>query len=412
MANTIKSLSAGDITKKALSILHNKLVFTKTINKEYDDRFAKSGAKNGGTLLIREPNQFTVRSGAIINTQDVTESTQTLSVATQRGVDVNFSSVELTMSMDNFSDRILKPAMSRLAAEIDSIILTGCYKNIYNHVHGSGVATTYTTSTLSDVNASRAKLSKGLAPVGDRYILHESLSMNQIISDSKALFQPASEVARQYSQGLIGTAAGYTFHETEMMPTFTQGSNTDAAAGTVDTAGIVDGTATIPVLGALGAGTWTEGQTFTVAGVYAVNPETKAAYAHLQQFVVTAATTCVTSAVTLAVSPTPYSTGAKQNIVISTASTSAAIITETSGGSGTASTAYVQGLAFHKDAFTMVTADLEMPKGVDFAAREVFDGISLRIVRNYDIVNDKFPCRIDVLFGYKTIRPEWACRLG
>ncbi len=364
-------------------------------------------------MLIREPNQFTVRSGAILDTQDVTESTQTLTVATQRGVDVNFSSQELTLSMDNFSDRILKPAISRLAAEIDSIIITGSYKDVYNHVHGSGVASTYTTSTLSDVNAARAKLSKGLAPRGDRYLLHESLAMNQIISDSKALFQPASEVARQYAQGLIGTAAGFTFHETEMIPTHTQGSALDSATPTADTALMVNGGTTIAINGwGPASGTIKAGQVFTVAGVFAVNPETKTAYAHLQQFVVTAATTCVSSDVTLAVSPTIYVSGAKQNCVVSTASTSAAVLSETAGGSGTASTAYAQGLAYHKDAFTMVTADLEMPKGVDFAAREVYDGISLRIVRNYDIVNDKFPCRIDVLFGYKTLRPEWACRLG
>lgn len=411
MANTIKTLSAGDITKKALSILHNKLTFTKTINKEYDDRFAKSGAKNGGTLLIREPNQFTVRSGAIMDTQDVTESTQSLTVATQRGVDVNFSSQELTLSMDNFSDRILKPAMSRLAAEVDSVIISGAYKRIYNHVHGSGVASTYTTSTLSDVNAARAKLSKGLAPSGDRYILHESLAMNQIISDSKALFQPSSEIARQYSQGLIGTAAGFTFHETEMIPTHTQGSATDTTAPTVDTADLTNGATTIPVKSWLASGTITEGQVFTIAGVKASNPETKVAYAHLQQFVVTAATTCVTSAVTLAVSPTIYISGPKQNVVISTASTSAALLTETAGGSGTADTAYAQGLAYHKDAITMVTADLELPKSGE-SSRQIFDGISIRYWRGDDIVNDKHPCRIDVLFGYLVTRPEWACRLG
>jgi hypothetical protein len=109
MSNTIKTLSAGDITRKALDILHNHLIFCKTINREYDDRFARTGAKNGGTLLIRNPNQFTVRSGAVMDTQDLDETTQPLVVATQRGVDVNFSSYELTMSLDDFADRILNP---------------------------------------------------------------------------------------------------------------------------------------------------------------------------------------------------------------------------------------------------------------------------------------------------------------
>src|SRR3972149_186800 len=122
MSNTLKTLAAGDITRKALAVLHNKLTLTKTIDKQYDDRFAVSGAKNGGSLLIREPNQFTVRDGAVMDTQDVTESTQTLTVATQKGVDINFSSAELTLSLDDFSDRILTPAMSRLAADVDSTI--------------------------------------------------------------------------------------------------------------------------------------------------------------------------------------------------------------------------------------------------------------------------------------------------
>src|SRR3972149_11890601 len=122
MPNTIKTLSDGDIVRKALLVLHNNLIFTKSINRQYDDRFAVAGAKNGGTLLIREPNQFTVRTGAVMDTQDVTETTQTLTVATQKGVDINFSSAELTLSLDDFSDRILTPAMSRLAADIDSTI--------------------------------------------------------------------------------------------------------------------------------------------------------------------------------------------------------------------------------------------------------------------------------------------------
>src|SRR3989304_1424552 len=123
MANTIKTLSSGDITRKALAILHNNLVFTKMINKQYDDRFALSGAKNGGTLLIREPNQFTVRTGAVMDTQDVTESTPTLTLATQKGGDINFSSVELTLSLDDFADRILTPAMSRLAADVEATVI-------------------------------------------------------------------------------------------------------------------------------------------------------------------------------------------------------------------------------------------------------------------------------------------------
>ncbi len=409
MGNTIKTLGDGDITRKALAIFHNNLVFCKNVNRQYDNRFEKSGALNGGSLLIREPNQFTVRSGAVMDVQDVTESTQTLTVATQRGVDINFSSLELTLSMDDFASRILEPAMSRLAAEVDSICITQFYKDVYNHVN-----TTFGTAPdLQDIQSARAKLSKGLAPTGNRFMLMESLGMNAVVHAGRAIFSPSDAISRQYNTGIMGHAHGFEFYETEMIPTHTQGTYADTDTGIVNTStGITSGTATIAITSCTTSGTLTEGQVFTVAGVFAVNPETKARYAHLQQFIVTTAVTASGGTVTPAVSPTPISSGAKQNIEIVSAGASKAVLTETVGGSGTLSTGYPQHLGFHRDAFTLVTADLEMPKGADMAAREVFDGISLRLWRDGDIVNDKFPCRIDVLFGFKTLRPEWAVRLS
>ncbi len=408
MSNTIKTLTAGDITRKALAILHNNLVFTKTINREYNDRFARSGAKNGGYLEIREPNQFTVRSGAIMDTQDVTESTQQLVLSTQRGVDINFSSVELTLSLDDFADRILKPAMSRLAAEVDKLVIANCYPYVYNFEN-----TTFGTKpVLSDVLAARSLLSKGLAPSTDRVCMTDSLAANAIITAGYQVFNPASEISKQYEQGLLGNVYGFKFYESEMTPTHTNGSRVETSC-MCDTSGtgIVSGDATVTLQHVILAETWNAGDVFTIAGLYAVNPETKATYAHLQQFAVTTKVTVASSASqAFEVSPTPITSGAKQNCVIVTA-TASAVVLVSSGGSGVASTGYVNSLAYHKDAFTFVTADLEMPNGVDFAARENFDGISLRIVRQYDVINDKFPCRIDVLFGSKTLRPEWACRI-
>ena len=344
-----------------------------------------------------------------MDVQDVTESTQTLTVATQKGVDINFSSIELTLSMDDFSERILEPAMTRLAAEVDKDVITGCYRDVYNHVN-----TTFGTApVLLDVQSARAKLSKGLAPAGNRFMLMESLGMNSVVNAGTALFNPSSEISRQYNTGLVGHAHGFEFYETEMIPTHTQGTYADTDAGIVNTStGITSGTATIAITSMTSAATLTNGQVFTVADVYAVNPETKARYKHLQQFVVTADITATTTNVTPAVSPTPITSGAKQNVELVSAGASKAVLTETVGGSGTLSTGYPQHMAFHRDAFTLVTADLEMPKGADMAAREVYDGISLRLWRDGDITNDKFPCRIDVLYGFKTIRPEWACRLS
>ena len=334
MGNTIKTLEAGDITREALAILHNNLIFTKTINKQYDNRFAVSGAKNGGVLLIREPNQFTVRSGAVIDTQDVTESTQTLTLATQRGVDVNFSSVELTLSMDDFSTRILTPAMSRLAAEVDSINIGVAYKGVYNHVPGTFGAAT----KLADVNSARAKLAQGLAPLGDRSCVLEALGMNSVISDSKALFNPSSEIARQYNLGLIGQVAGFNFFETEMVPVHTNGSRTDTTPVVNTSTGITTGSTTISMTAFASATTYKQGDVFTIADVFAVNPETKDVYPHLQQFSVLADATASTTSMSVTVTPTPITSGAKQNIELVSAAASKAVLNLTVGGSGAAST--------------------------------------------------------------------------
>lgn len=403
MSNTIKTLTAGDITRKALSILHNELVFTKTINKQYNDRFARTGAKNGGYLEIREPNQFTVRTGAIIDVQAVTEATQQLVLSTQKGVDVEFSSAELTLSMDDFSDRILQPAMARLAAEVDATTIANCYPYVYNFEN-----TAFGTKpVLADILACRARLNQCLAPKSDRNAMVDSLAANAIITDSKSLFHAASEIERQYSQGALGEVGGFRFYESEMTPVHTNGSRDDTTP-IVDLASISNGDTTLTTTGA--DGTVKKGDVFTIAGVYAVNPETKVPYAHLQQFAYTADHTNDATDV-YSITPTIYKSGAKQNVYCASWSGNAAIVNVAAGGSGTASTAYTNSLLYHKDAFTFVSADLEMPQGVDFAARKVIDGISLRIVRNYDINNDTFPCRIDVLFGGKAIRPEWAVRM-
>lgn len=387
------------------------LEITTLIEHMDDDRFARSGAKNGGTLLIREPNQFTVRSGQVMDTQDITESTQTLTLATQRGVDINFSSVELTLSLDDFAERILRPAMSRLAAEVDSIVINNTYGSVYNIVS----AATNIEMALPELRAARAKINMGLAPMGDRNLMCNSLAANSIMSVGQAFVQPASAIARQYERGLIGDIYGFKFYETETVPVHTNGLRTDATP-TVNlvaaTTSIENGDATVTMTTGTTASTVTYGDGFTIAGLYAVNPETKQRYGHLQQFSVTTATTLSAAAKELAVSPTPYLTTAKQNMEVVTSSATAAVIMGTGAiVFGSLSLTGAHNLAYHRDAFTAVFADLEMPKGVDFAAREVFDGISLRIVRQYDVVNDKFPCRIDVLFGYKCIRPEWACRI-
>lgn len=405
MSNTIKTLTAGDITRKALSILHNKTPFLQSINRQYDDRFARSGAKNGGYLEIRLPNEFTVRTGATMNAQDVTERTTQMVLATQKGVDINFSNVELTLSLDDFSERILEPAMTRLAADVQKTIIDGVYPYVAHFEN-----TTFGTKpVLADVLACRAKLQQSLAPTENRHCMVDALAANAIITDGKSLFHAASEIERQYKEGALGRIAGIDFYESELTPVHTNGSRDDTTP-IVDLTSISNGDTTLTTTGIDNAATIKAGDVFTIAGVYDVNPETKVAYPHLKQWSVVADKTCDGTDV-LTLGQTIYKSGANQNCYCASWSGNAALVFVAAGGSGTASTAYTNSIIYQKDAFAAVFADMEMPQGVDFAARKVVDGISLKIVRDYDINNDKFPCRIDVLFGYKALRPEWAVRM-
>lgn len=392
MANS--PLTPTEVTREALRILHQKLNFVGSIDRQYDSRFANEGAKIGDTLKIREPNQYTVTTGKALTTQDTVETSISLQVQTQKHVGMNFSTAELTMSIDDFSKRIIDPAMSVLAANIEYDAMT-MYQDVYNSVWDSAGDLAYT-----DVLDGRVLIQRGLAPTSDRTANLNSQDMVDVIKDTKTLFNDQAQLSKQYKEGFMGRAAGFDFMENTMWPGHTTGSENGSYVVNTST-GITSGTATITTTG--GSGTLSVGDVFTVAGVYSVHPETKVSTGELQQFVVTSA---VSGAGAWAVSPTPVTSGAKQNITIVSAGAGKAVTV-----AGTASTAHRTSLIYQKEAFTFATADLLMPKGVDFARREVLDGISLRLVRQYDINNDNLPCRVDVLYGYKTLRPQFAARL-
>jgi len=392
MSNTILTPTA--VTREALRILHQKLNFIGTIDRQYDDSFAKKGAKIGTTLKIREPNQYTVRTGKTIDVQDTAEASQNLTVATQKGVDMTFSSAELTMSLDDFSKRILDPALSVLAANIEYDAMS-MYKDVYNSVWHSAAGATY-----AELLDGRVLMQRGLAPLGDRTANLNPQDMIDLVKDTKTLFNDQSQIAKQYKEGFMGRAAGFDFMENTLWPGHTRGS-ADTAYIVNTSTGITSGTATITTTA--GSGTVAVGDVYTVAGVYSVHPETKVSTGVLQQFVNTEAQTTTGA---WPVSPTPITSGAKQNVTIVSAGASKAVTFF-----GTLSDPLTTSLLYQKEAFTFVTADLDMPNGMDFARREVLDGISMRVIRGYDINNDMFPTRIDVLYGYKTVRPQFASRL-
>lgn len=394
MANSLLTPTA--VTREALRILHQKLTFVGGINRQYDDSFAKSGAKIGDSLKIRLPNQYTVRTGAPLSTQDVSESSVTLQVATQKGVDLNFTSDDLTLDIDDFRKRILEPAIAVLAANIESDAYS-MYKDVYQMVNSDGSAITF-----KNIMEARKKLVDSLTPMDDSCCVTLSTDHNVDLVDAlKGLFHDDAAIKQQYRDGIMGRTAGFTFFETTHATDHTTGTSADG-----DTSYNVNGSgqtgASLTVDG--GTTTFLKGDVITIAGCNAVHPETKADLGVLKQFVVTADSGA--SATSLAISPSITVTGGGQNV--SASPTDNGAISKVGGGNGaTLNTS----MAFHKDAFALVTADLVMPNGVDFAARENFEGISMRIIRDYDINSDQFPCRLDVLYGYKAIRPELACRI-
>lgn len=394
-------LTINMITREALRVLHQKLNFVGSINREYDSSFAKDGAKIGDTLRIRLPNQYVTRTGPTLSANTDTEERQvSLQVATQRGVDLNFQSTELTLSLDDFSSRILEPAMAQLAASIEADALT-MYQDVSQSNWNGGSA-----ATLARVLQGRKLMQDSLAPLNDRTALLNTQDNVDLVDSLKGLFQDSTNIAKQYREGYMGRTAGFDFAENTLLPRHTRGA-ANAAYTTSTLVAVLPVTSTTPVSAitvATGTGAMNKGDVFTIGNVFSVHPETKVSTGVPQQFVVTA--NYAGGAGSVQISPAIVMAGGSQNVVIPTTSATAAITF-----AGTASTAVGTSLVYQKDAFTFATADLVMPKGVDMAAREVFDGISMRIVRQYDINNDRFPCRLDVLYGYKTIRPQLAARL-
>lgn len=398
MPNTI--LTPVKVTREALRILHQKLNFVGSITRDYDDSYAQKGAKIGDTLKVRLPNQYVVRTGATLSAQDTTEQTVDLKVQTQKGVDLNFTSVDLTLSLDDFSERILQPAMAGLAAAIEADALS-MYKDVYQQVNNQGANATF----AGFLNA-RKMLVDALAPTNDRSVTMNTLDNVSMVDALKGLFQDSGAIAKQYREGLLGHTAGFDFNENTLLPTHPRGGANSAYTTDTRTSALpIVSTAVSAITVATGTGTLVTGDVFTIAGVFRVHPETKATTNVLQQFVVTA--DYAGGGGSLSISPAIVLAGGRQNVAIPSGVAAAAMTV-----AGTASTNHGISLAFQKGAFALATADLVMPQGVDFSARENYDGISMRIVRQYDINNDKFPCRLDIMYGYKTLRPQLAARVA
>lgn len=396
MSNSLKFIDM--VAREAQSIAHEKCTFIGTTDLQYDDSFGKTGAKIGSTLRVRKPNEYTRRTGSrVMDVQDQDEKTQNITIATQDGVDMRFNSAELTLDTDSpsdvaaFSKRYIEPAVSVLVSGIESDYLAFATKATYNVAGTAGTAIT----SLVTPGAARAKLNQMLAPKDNRYIQMDSVTMGGLVNGVAAYFNPSNAISEQYREGLIARTAMADYFENERV--FTQAIGSDVTGVTLDTFTLADGGSAITVTG--GAAT-VVGQVFTMAGVYDVHPETKAAYPHLKQFVLTS-----TSATAWTFSPAIQTTGATKNASALPTTTAAIVFV------GAASASYVQPLMYHKEAFQFVTADLPLMDDAHKCTRRVKDGLSLRVWMASDIRNDELLMRLDILYGMAALRPGWACRM-
>jgi hypothetical protein len=382
-----------------LEILENNLVITRNVNRQYDDSFAVEGAKIGSTLRIRLPDRALVTDGAALQVQDDNEQFTTLTVANQKHIGVNFTSAELTMQLDDFAERVLKPRISQLASSIDADV-ANAYKTIGNSVGTPGS----TPSTSLVLLQAQQKLNENAAVMSPRYATVNPAANAGLVEGMKGLFNPTDTISKQFKNGMMGTGV-LGFDEINMSQSIKQHSTgTRAATGNTTGAAVTAEGATTLTLTVGSGETIAVGDVFTIADCFAVNPQTRESTGSLFQFVALASSTTTTTA-TVTVAPI-YSANHALATVNALPGNSKAVVFV-----GAASSQYAQNLVYHKDAITFATADLLLPQGVDMAARAVHNGISLRVVRQYDINNDRLPCRIDVLYGYSTIRPQMGVRL-
>jgi hypothetical protein len=411
MSNTL--ITNDVIADRAIAVAHEKATFLGTVFRDYDEEFGKKGSKVGDTIRIRKPNQYTRRQGSrVMVVQDQQEANTSLVVSTQDGVDMSFNSAERALSIDKFSERYIEPAVAALVSGIESDVLQALTKTVANVV-GSAGAVPGASADLSAFFNAQARLNQMLAPKDkNRRIQLDSVTMASVANGAKALFHDSDQVEEAFREGFYSRGAGFDWYTNERVLSLTNGSDvsgtTDAASAVTDGGSTLSADTASPV-------TYVVGQTFTIAGVYACHPETKQSLGYLMPFTNTAGTG---SGGDFTISPPTYlglsaTTAAKQN-VCKADSTKLALTdfnSQTLVTIGSASTAYKYGLAYHRDAFAFVTADLPLKGDAVSCVRKQFDGLALRVWQGSDIVNDLDLLRIDILYGYKELRPEWACRI-
>jgi hypothetical protein len=411
MANALLTINL--ITREAVRLWKNANAFIQHVDMQYDDSFAKTGAKIGSALRIRLPNDYTVRTGTAASVQDTAEQSTTLVLATQKGVDVSFNSVDRTMALDDFSRRVLAPMVNNTAGAVAADVMAGVDTGGTN---GAGICN-YTSNVDSAGNLispiaqtwlqAGALLKQNSAPMDNWKFILDPLTEARTVASLTGLFNPSAKISSQYRTGemAMDTLGGDWYMDQTVLQhtggtyngaTTVNGANQSGLSITTNT----NGTGTLVV-----------GDIITFAGVHLVNRITKVASSQLRQFVVTALFTAGTST-QLSVYPALIPASGGNQVQYQTVD-----VSPTNGGAislvNPASVAYRKNFLFAPEAVTMATADLIMPtKGVEEAAREQFDGVAMRMLTAYIPGTDQLLTRLDVLYGYLWVRPEWACAVA
>lgn len=398
-------LTPTKVIRAAMAEFQNNLSFVKQCKKLAMKDYEIGGMKAGSAINAAVPNNFAVTTAsATFSGQDLNERSVSVPVDNQYHVDLNgISTLEWTMNIDDFSQRFLKPAMSNLAAKVEQKMLDIAAKGAGSY---AGAAATTPNTALVYLQAGQ-KLTELSAPLDGRSV-HINPAANAATVDAlKALFADQRQLGAQYTKGLMGNAFGFDFYTNQAIPVIACGTRTASSSVTVKTTVSTEGATTIVLSGTTGC-TYTAGDMFTIADVYAVNPLTKQSTGALAQFVVTALATAGTTGTydaTVTVKTPMYSTGGHQNISAFPQATAAVTFL------GTASTSYPRNIYTCQDAVAFANVELQVPGGVDFAAAETVEGISLRVVRYYTGSSDTISTRFDVAFGGAVLRPEWVGQL-
>ena len=381
----------------------NSNEFIRNINMQYDDSFARSGGKIGQSLRIRLPNDYTVRTGPAASPQDTTETSTTLVVSTQKGVDIEFNSVERTMTLDDFSARVLAPMVNNLAGAVAADVMGGAEGGISNFTANLDASGNVLSPRLVDFLTAGAILDLRSAPRKGRKIILDPITMARSVSTLTGLLNPSDTISKQYETGMIEKSVNFEFFMDQTVIKHNTGAF--VTAPTVTGANQTGNSLTVSAL----SGPLNIGDIITIANVNAVNRITKQSTMQAAQFVITAA--AATGATSLSIYPAIVPPIGGNPVQYQTTDSSPVNGAQISVVTPTGS-AYRKNIAYAPEAVTLATADLELPKGVHEAAREQFDGISMRMVSAYNITNDEFITRLDVLYGYLWVRPEWAVAVG